>query len=268
MNTSNTKVIIARYNESIDFIQKILFEVLLYEKENSNAKYNIIKNKGNEATVYLKYIIDHYDILTDYTIFIHCHEYSWHHHGSIIDRINENINLEHTVKNLNHYCLGDMDNLDESTSDLADYFRKYIRPAVGPYILYPNFTKGELGCAQYIVHKNNILLHSKKFYEDIFDYLMNTDIDNYWSGRFLEWTWNLFWNKCSKNIPIRNYLNETITNIEFTNKELNLDNKRDEILKSLYENKYYYVNEDEINITINDNINHKCKNQYIYIKYV
>ena len=48
-------------------------------------------NKGNEASVYLKYIIDNYDNLPDFTFFIHDEEYAWHHTGSIIDKYTESI---------------------------------------------------------------------------------------------------------------------------------------------------------------------------------
>ena len=41
-------------------------------------------NKGNEASVYLKYIIDFYDNLPEFTFFIHDEEYSWHHSGSTL----------------------------------------------------------------------------------------------------------------------------------------------------------------------------------------
>lgn len=246
MNHNNTIIVVSRFNENAKFSRKTNFKVIIYDKENPLNKYNIEKNKGNEASVYLKYIIDHYDNLCEYTIFIHCHEFSYHHNGSIINIINDNKNIHHTFTNLNNYILGDMENLDNSVSDIGIYFRTFIRPSVGPYILYPNFTKGVLGCAQFIVHKNNILNHSKLFYQKLFDWLMETSISNYWSGRFLEWTWDLFWNKCLQNIPIRKYLDENILDVHIGSVEENLA-KKNEILQSLCENDYYYVS-DEIKL--------------------
>lgn len=258
MNSTNTVVVVSRFNENADFLKKLTFKTLLYDKENPSNRYNVEKNKGNEASAYLKYIIDHYENLSDYTIFIHCHEFSWHHDGSIIDIINNNQNVNHTYTNLNNYILGDMGNLDESQSDIGDYFRKYIRPAVGSNLMYPNFTKGVKGCAQFIVHKNNILNHSKLFYKNIYDWLMNTHVENYWNGRFLEWTWDLFWNKCLENIPIRTYLGERILDIE--------SNEKEKMLQFLNENNYCRV-DGEIKIITNHRV-YNCKNQFIYNKFI
>lgn len=264
MNYNNTIIVVSRFKEDIDFLKKLDFKTLLYEKENPLNKYNVEKNKGNEASAYLKYIIDHYDNLSDYTIFIHCHEFSWHHEGSIIEIINNNRNIHHTYTNLNNYILGNMENLDKSEKDIGSYFRTYIKPAVGPNLMYPNFTQGVKGCAQFIVHKNNILNHSKLFYQNIYDWLMNTHIDNYWNGRFLEWTWDLFWNKCLENISIKIYLGEEILDVFIENDEENLKKKM--MLQFLNENNYCYVNE-ETKIITNHNI-YNCKNQFIYNKFV
>lgn len=264
MNCNNTIIVVSRFNEDTEFLKKIDFKTLVYDKENPLSKYNVEKNKGNEASAYLKYIIEHYDDLSEYTIFLHCHDFSWHHEGSIIDIINNNTNIHHTYTNLNNYTLGNMEDLDKSNNDIGLYFRTCIRPAVGSYILYPNFTKGVLGCSQFIVHKNNILNHSKLFYQKIYDWLMETHIENYWNGRFLEWTWDLFWNKCLQNIPIRKYLNENILDVNIGGEE-NLE-KKNMILQCLNENNYYYVN-DEIKIITNYNV-YTCKNQYIYNKFI
>ena len=259
LNCKNSTLVVSRYNENTDFLLNLQqFNTIVYEKENEKSKYNIIKNKGNEASAYLKYIIDHYDKLSEYTIFIHCHEYSWHHLGSILDIINDNLNKEHTFTNLNNYKLGNMENLDKAKHPLGIFFKEFIVPATGKNLLYPNFTSGVLGCAQFIVHKNTILLHSKLFYENIFNWLLETDITNFWCGRFLEWTWDLFWNKCTKNIPIKKYLNEYISEIEFLNK--NVINEKENIITFLNDNNYFYVDNNEIIITIsNKNISSRSK---------
>jgi hypothetical protein len=60
----NTNIVVSRYNKNVDFVYKINngnnINVLIYDKENSNNPLNIPVNKGNEASVYLKYIIDYY----------------------------------------------------------------------------------------------------------------------------------------------------------------------------------------------------------------
>lgn len=264
MNVLNTTLVVSRFNENVNFLKNVKFKLIIYEKEKPNYKYNIEKNKGNEASVYLKYIIDHYDNLDEYTIFIHCHEFSWHHKGSIVDLIYQQINTHHTFTNLNNFFLKTVENTDVSISEFGKFVRAFIRPAVGPYVLYHNFHQGVLGSAQFIVNKKNILHHSKLFYQRIYYWLMVTPIHNFWNGRFLEWTWDLFWNKCLQNIPIRKYLNEYIVNVQIG--ENLIEYKKNEIIQSLYQKHYYYV-EDELKIITNQN-EYICKKQYIYDKYI
>ncbi len=94
---------------------------------------------------------------------------------------------------------------------------------------------------------------------------METHIENFWSGRFLEWTWDLLWNKCLQNIPIRKYLNEKILDVNIGSVEDNLE-KKNIICQCLNDDNYYYVN-DEIKLITNYNV-YICKNQYLYNKFL
>ena len=68
-------ICLSRYKKNIDFIykhkNKNINQIYIYDKENPDNKYNIPVNKGNESSVYLKYIIDNYENLSDFTFFIH-----------------------------------------------------------------------------------------------------------------------------------------------------------------------------------------------------
>jgi hypothetical protein len=77
---------------------------LIYDKENSNNPLNVPVNKGNEASVYLKYIIDYYDNLSEYTFFIHDEEYAWHHSGILIDKFKEAVASKKKYYNINDKC--------------------------------------------------------------------------------------------------------------------------------------------------------------------
>ena len=50
----------------------------IYNVDNSSADLHPPKNKGHEVMIYLSYIIDNYDNLSDVNIFMHSHRYSWH----------------------------------------------------------------------------------------------------------------------------------------------------------------------------------------------
>ena len=52
-------IVVSRYNKNIDWVYRFKGEnkIFIYDKENPENPYNIPVNKGNEASVYLKYII-------------------------------------------------------------------------------------------------------------------------------------------------------------------------------------------------------------------
>ena len=199
MNTVN--IVVSRYNKNVDFVYKINnnnnINVMIYDKENLNNPLNIPVNKGNEASVYLKYIIDYYDELTDFTFFIHDEEYSWHHSGSIIDKFNEALMSNKMYYNINDKCHWNKKNsLDNNTyNKLLKWYNKYIEDYI-PISKVPNnsdFIYNYLGSAQFLVHKDLIKNLPKEFYIKIYEWIITTDLPNSLSGRFLEWTWHIFW---------------------------------------------------------------------------
>jgi len=50
----------------------------IYVVDDPKAELHPPKNKGHEVMVYLSYIIDHYNNLSDVNIFVHPHRDSWH----------------------------------------------------------------------------------------------------------------------------------------------------------------------------------------------
>ena len=59
------------------------------------------RNVGAHASVYLKHIIQKYDTLSEKTVFLHDEEFSWHHTGSIVDLVHNNVSYDYF--NLNHF---------------------------------------------------------------------------------------------------------------------------------------------------------------------
>ena len=76
-------VVVSRYNRPTEWTERFYqphrdrVRVLIYDKETPSNPYNIPINRGNEASVYLKYIVDHYNSLPEYVFFIHDEEYSF-----------------------------------------------------------------------------------------------------------------------------------------------------------------------------------------------
>ena len=195
---SNLNIVISWYNEDISWISRLKndYNIIIYTKE-SQSEYDIPKNKGQEASVYLKYIIDNYNNLPEYTLFLHAHEYSPHHRGSIVDIIDNLVGIKTYYHNINDYKLGYI-----MTNPLIEYIKEwyseYLEPELGPMSDYGDWTYGHQGCGQFIVHRNTIRHRSIEFYQNLYEWIMNTDHPNAWSSRFMEWTWHLMWEQVPK----------------------------------------------------------------------
>ena len=167
--------------------------VHVYDKENPANPLTVPVNKGNEASSYLKFIVDNYESgLPDLTLFCHDEERSWHHHGDLWDRAQEALDSELDYYSLNNFILGDITKNDDYKAILAWYAR-YCEPYVSLSRFHANWTRGHRGCAQFLVAKRVIARHPLRFYADLYDWLLTTELESALSGRFLEWTWHLFW---------------------------------------------------------------------------
>lgn len=274
-NYDDSVVIIARYKEDTNWVSKLnkFKNVFIYEKENPDKEpYNVPKNKGSEASAYIKFIIDNYDNLPNHLVLLHCHEFSWHHRDSIIDVLDESINTFIEFKNINDptkcYNMGDYQ--DWVNGDVGYYYQNLIKPAVGDHTLYGNFTDKQPGCAQFIVHKDRILYHSLNFYKDIYNWILDIDVNFYNHGFYLEWTWELFWNRCLQNTPIKLYDNEKLLFAFQLNEKLNFDNDiTDIVIDELNKNNHFKVTNNIKIIIGKNNIISKevITNKFIYNKF-
>ena len=198
---TKTNIVVSRYKKNVDFVYKINnnknINVMIYDKENLNNPLNIPVNKGNEASVYLKYIVDYYDELPDFTFFMHDDEYAWHHSGSIINKYKEAVNSNKMYYNINNKCHWKKRNLIPKTeyNKLLKWYNDYIEEYI-PISKVPNnkdFIYGYLGSAQFLVHKDLIRNLPKEFYKKLYDWIITTNLSNRVSGTYLEWTWHIFW---------------------------------------------------------------------------
>jgi hypothetical protein len=191
--------VVSRYNKNVDWVYKLenINKFYIYDKENPQNEYNIPVNKGNEASVYLKYIVDHYDNLADFTFFIHDDEYAWHHTGSILSKYNEAIMSNELYYNINDICFQSMNDclLCCNGNNWTDDFKAWYKEHIEQYVPFNSLNLSDINrnSAQFLVHKSLIRKLPLEFYTKLYEWIISTDMENAKSGRFLEWTWHIFW---------------------------------------------------------------------------
>jgi hypothetical protein len=188
--------VVSRYKKNTDWVYKLknIEKYYIYDKENPDSELNIHVNKGNEASVYLKYIIDNYENLADFTFFIHDEEYAWHHPGSIINLFDEAVMSNKLYYNINHRCILGSIVTNPWYNDILIWYNTYIEKYI-PINNLPqkDWTQGYRGSSQFLVHKSLITNLPLEFYANLYNWIITTDMTNNKSGRFLEWTWHIFW---------------------------------------------------------------------------
>ena len=84
---------------------------------------------------------------------------------------------------------------DDVYNNLLKWYHDYIEEYI-PISKIPNnndFIYGYYGSAQFLVHRDIIRNLPKKFYKKLYDWIISTELENNISGRYLEWTWHIFW---------------------------------------------------------------------------
>ena len=219
----NCVAVISCYDKNIEWTQKLLelnlvYKIYVYSHNNIIPKNNFIinnpqyhyeeiPNKGCEASAYLKFIVDNYNNLPNKIILLHDEEYSWHHVGSIIDIIKNNLTLDY--RNLNNYIWeeslknfnGEYDYLNNWDYDSYYYkmYKRFLEPYYGDIQLFLDFLSGHRSCAQFIINSNRILRNPINLYEKLYNYCLY-EYEEYGHvpfgfGYFMEYTWHIIFGR-------------------------------------------------------------------------
>lgn len=174
-------IVIAHYDEDLSWISKLdlnRFIPRVVSKTKKDAFLYTPINKGYEASAYLEYIIANYDRLSEYTLFVQGAELAWHHEGNLSDIINK---LEYTAPYYNFNSWG-TDNDPVCKANYPDLLQYFIKDGVHQHIglnklleiwdylfeplSFPQDADWSFKmCAQFYVHRDCILKHSKSIYE-------------------------------------------------------------------------------------------------------
>jgi len=191
-------VLVSHYNENLFWLKNIKYPFIISSKIEKNKTLYVSINKGNEAMAYLDYIVKFYDVLPEYTLFLHGHYIDWHQRTPV-DKIINNIKLDKPYININDLGVDDRyDNcFNKYYKNLRLVWNELFLDTLGP--VQPRYY--DKCCAQFSVHRDRIRLRPKKFYQRLINYIINKD--NGEMGYILEYIWhNIFGEK-----PIMEYKN-------------------------------------------------------------
>ena len=188
---NKVEVVIAHYNENLDWLRNINTKYKLNIITKAGIPYDVPPNRGNEASSYLQFIIQRYDSLPDYTIFVHGHRSDWHHKGNMDEKINS-LSFDHPYYNINDIKAEMKENLGLIHIENYQKF-SFILPQVEEILGFE--LKGTTPLlwrpsAQFYVSKDTIRSLPLETYKKLYDLLMTTPLETFWSGRVFEWTWH------------------------------------------------------------------------------
>jgi hypothetical protein len=164
-------VVVARYKENIDWLDQLdseRFNIRIYNKgtDDISREYTRLENYGNEAHTYINYIIENYDNLPEFVIFIQGHPFD--HCVNVIEKI-----LAHTNENLvvlsDYYLTEDISGWYEHQMKIPDNYPVTMLRDVARIILGDETPqKLQFGAGdQYILNSSLIRNRTKEFYQKI-----------------------------------------------------------------------------------------------------
>jgi len=194
---NNFNLVIAKYNENLSWLENIDINkdnVYIYSKNGVKYEENVYKNNilleniGRESHTYLHYIVNNYNNLNDFTVFV---QGRFDDHVSL-DKLftektefisceyEENFRLDEWkgILNKNKYDL----NLDQ-------WIKKFVEPNMDEYTLSKKiyWKPGAI----FTIPKNKILSRPIEFYEILLNQLDNINPEE---GHFFERSWYYIFN--------------------------------------------------------------------------
>ncbi|PBP15639.1 hypothetical protein BUE80_DR013626 [Diplocarpon rosae] len=203
---SKTLVIPRTALEATDWIEESFgrdpdIDWKVYVVDLGDAPLHPPKNKGHEVMVYLSYMIDYYDNLSDVNIFMHAHRHAWHNNDllgndavELVSRLSsERVRREGYV---NLRCAWDpgcpgwmrpgMIEEDVNKQEEAILARSWTE--LFPLEPIPNVL-AQPCCAQFAISGDRIRSLPLTTYISYRDWLLRTDLSDYLSGRVFEYIW-------------------------------------------------------------------------------
>ena len=212
--SSDLVIVTAHFAENLDWLLKSKHPVIVCDKPGAkpmkftaDPKCSIVKNRGREASSFLKFIVEYYHRLPRYVAFLHGHETAWHHRlpMSLLDAIDRakrdqfdfiNLNnVKHSkvitddaLSNVKHHAkhleVGHRGHLFLQKT-WSDHFEPILKI---PFPTHLQF----MCCAQFIVSARAIRRHPLSTYQALYDLVMDPSHRDEWAvATGLEFVWHI-----------------------------------------------------------------------------
>jgi hypothetical protein len=173
----------------------------IYVVDDPQAPLHPPKNKGHEVMNYLTYIIDSYDVLADVNIFMHSHRFAWHNNELLdqdavqaVNRLSaERVQREGYMNLRCHWMPGcpewmHPDALEEDINKQEQTVVARSWAELFPFDPIPHVL-AQPCCAQFAISRDRIRSIPLSRYVFYRDWLLRTQLSDYFSGRVWEYIW-------------------------------------------------------------------------------
>jgi hypothetical protein len=193
IESNKVTVASSHYKEDLNWVNFIKYPVRIYSKTLENKNF-INFNKVQEVPAYLKYIIENYQALPEYSIFIHGHLMAEHQSDNIVNIIN-NLDFNQDIINLNRKdWVQTISKGDEFEDRKFSWIEENWNDLIGEYLPMPNSLTFP-SCAQFAIHKSKITQYPIEFWKSLFKWCEETKLENYISSRIFEYIWYYIFSK-------------------------------------------------------------------------
>lgn len=174
---------VSHHNEDLSWLKLQPYNYTVYSTQ--GIPINTFPNVAQEASKYLRHIVNRYDSLSDFTFFLHGHRRSYHM-KTPIDIFLKTVKLKNGYRNINTTEI-------LSWKDVVNKYPTFFRihqynvlrmPEIGKIIgkdyLMPELWKSR-HCGQFYVTAELIKQYPKSVYQDLLDFCSTypTDVDKY-----------------------------------------------------------------------------------------
>lgn len=202
-NYTSTLVIAKTKEENVDWIDEKMPDQVkaVYIADDPTAPLHPPKNKGHEVMIYLSWIIDNYDNLPDVAIFMHAHQLTWHNDDLLgndahllITRLSRHRVWREGFVNMRcSWHPGCPDWMHPGETEKNDFKQEEVLLAKSWSELFPldevPTVLAQPCCAQFALSRERIQAKPYAQYVWYRDWLFNTRLPDYLSGRIWEYVW-------------------------------------------------------------------------------